>query len=296
MMPEPSLPADLYRGTAAYYDRYRPAYPAALLDDLCQRVPVTGAGRLLDLACGTGQVAIPLASRFAAVVAVDQEGEAVALGRAKARTAGYHTIRWVRGAAESVRVGAGFHLVTVGTAFHRLDGPVVARRMHTWLRPGGAAALLWSPAPSQGDAPWQEALTALVAAWISRIGTGRFLPPTPDPDGKAAAPADLHRATLVAAGFRYEGSFEFQRRERWTAEALAGFMFSTSILSRAALGLRSAAFEHDLRRLVDTHAPGGALESRATYRYQLARKPGGGAGRGTPPDSVRSRPSGRLWR
>lgn len=49
--------ADLYRGTAWYYDRYRLPYPEAMLADLVRRAGVSGQGRLLDLACGTGQLA-----------------------------------------------------------------------------------------------------------------------------------------------------------------------------------------------------------------------------------------------
>ena len=46
---------DLYRGTAGYYDRFRLPYPDALTADLTRRTAPSGRGRLLDLACGTGQ-------------------------------------------------------------------------------------------------------------------------------------------------------------------------------------------------------------------------------------------------
>ena len=90
---------DLYRGTAAYYDRFRPPYPPVLLDDLRARVPVSGTGRLLDLACGTGQIAFSLAAEFAEVVAVDQEAESVEFARLKARRLGVDNIRWVTATA-----------------------------------------------------------------------------------------------------------------------------------------------------------------------------------------------------
>jgi tRNA/tmRNA/rRNA uracil-C5-methylase (TrmA/RlmC/RlmD family) len=80
-MPEIEYRTDLSRGTAFFYDRFRPPYPQNLLDDLCERVPVSGNGRLVDLACGTGQIAFALAGRFAEVWAVDQEEEFAASGR-----------------------------------------------------------------------------------------------------------------------------------------------------------------------------------------------------------------------
>ncbi|HEY2270993.1 MAG TPA: hypothetical protein VGI96_50855, partial [Streptosporangiaceae bacterium] len=52
--------ADLYQGAAGHYDRYRLPYPEAMTAHLIHRAGVSGDGRLLDLACGTGQLAFPL--------------------------------------------------------------------------------------------------------------------------------------------------------------------------------------------------------------------------------------------
>lgn len=57
MADEVRFATDLFQGTAGYYDRYRPLYPEAMLTDLVQRAGVSQRGRLLDLACGTGQLA-----------------------------------------------------------------------------------------------------------------------------------------------------------------------------------------------------------------------------------------------
>lgn len=49
--------ADLYRGAAGYYDSYRRHYPDAMIEYVVGQAMVDGQGRLLDLACGTGQPA-----------------------------------------------------------------------------------------------------------------------------------------------------------------------------------------------------------------------------------------------
>ena len=80
---DPVYRTDLYKGTSAYYDRYRLPYPDQLLDDLRARVPITGRGRLLDLACGTGQIVFALAPDFAEVWGVDQEAESISFASEK---------------------------------------------------------------------------------------------------------------------------------------------------------------------------------------------------------------------
>ncbi|MFD7797461.1 hypothetical protein [Streptomyces sp. NPDC059759] len=84
MANEVSFQPDLYRGTAGYYDRFRPPYPAMMLTDLSRRTSPSGHGRLLDLACGTGQLAFPLRDRFPDIWAVDAEMDMARAIRVKA--------------------------------------------------------------------------------------------------------------------------------------------------------------------------------------------------------------------
>jgi len=109
---------DLFRGTAGYYDRFRVGYPQPLLDDIVRRAAVTGDGRLLDLACGTGQIAFALADVFAEVWAVDQEPDMISLVRDKAVAAGADHVNPVVSTAEDLAAPDGaFELVTVGNPF-----------------------------------------------------------------------------------------------------------------------------------------------------------------------------------
>jgi SAM-dependent methyltransferase len=67
----------IFAGTAAYYRRFRPPYPEALVANIVAVAGSGGRGRLLDLGCGTGQLAVPLSRHFRDVVAVDAEEEMV---------------------------------------------------------------------------------------------------------------------------------------------------------------------------------------------------------------------------
>lgn len=97
---QPEFRKDLYRGTAAYYDRFRVPYPQALIDDLLGRAEVGGEGRLLDLACGTGQISFAMHRSFGEVWAVDQEPEMIEFAQKKATEAGVRNITFVTSSAE----------------------------------------------------------------------------------------------------------------------------------------------------------------------------------------------------
>ena len=152
---------DLYGGAADYYDKFRLGYPEAMLADLASRVGLDGSGDLLDVACGTGQVAFALARHIAYIVGIDQEPGMVNFAAAKAAAMGLRNSEWHVARAEEF-VADGFRLVTIGNAFHRLDRPAVAERARHWLRPGGFLALLWTPVLT-GSSQWQLTLDGCVS-------------------------------------------------------------------------------------------------------------------------------------
>jgi SAM-dependent methyltransferase len=270
MDPELTFRTDLYRGTAAFYARYRPPYPASLLEDLAARLPVSGRGRLLDLACGTGQVALPLAERFTKVVAVDQEEEMVAYGRAEADAAGVANIRWIVDSAETVGVEGPFELVTIGNAFHRLKRQVVAERVFSLLEAGGGIALLWSDPLGRGDSEWQSAMGALFDHWMSKLQITDRVPA----GWQAAMDQRPHEEVLVRAGFEYLGKYKFFSDQTWTVETFTGLVYSTSFLNLDALRDNREAFETDLSRLLYSYEPSGVVQVLVSYEFQLARKTG----------------------
>jgi ubiquinone/menaquinone biosynthesis C-methylase UbiE len=163
--------ADLYGGTAGDYDRYRLAYPGAMIEDLVRSAQVSGRGHLLDLACGTGQLAFPLGQWFTEVWAVDQEPDMVEVVRAKAAAAGARNFRPIASSAETLRAEPEyFELAVIGNAFHRLDRDLVANRILGWLRPSGHLALCCSSEPWAGEEGWQQTLAATLDKWKMALG------------------------------------------------------------------------------------------------------------------------------
>ncbi|UXY17937.1 class I SAM-dependent methyltransferase [Streptomyces cynarae] len=260
----------LYRGTAAYYDRFRLPYPDAMISDLLRRTAPSGSGRLLDLASGTGQLAFPLRGWFEEVWAVDAEPGMTEVVRAKAIAAGAPHVHAVTTSAEDLHAEpGGFELIVIGNAFHRLHRALVAERSYGWLEPGGCVALCWSTSPWAGPADWQRALDDLLLGWRDALGAADRVPPGWD----SARRQDPDRDVLSGAGFEPAGRHEFSAEHHWTTDELAGHIRSTSFLPPAVLADHAAEFDADLTAELSRYTTGVGLTERVGFAYELAHKP-----------------------
>jgi len=128
--------ARLFDGEAERYDRTRPGYPEALVDDVLG--PSPHGLSVLDVACGTGIAARQMAQRGAQVAGVE-------LNAGMAEIAERHGIPTEVAAFESWDpAGRTFDLVTCAQAWHWLDPEVSAGKAASVLRPGGRLCLFWN--------------------------------------------------------------------------------------------------------------------------------------------------------
>jgi SAM-dependent methyltransferase len=267
---KPDFPLDAFAGTASYYLRYRVPYPEALLRDLVERAGVTGEGRLLDLACGPGRVALALVSSFREVWAIDLEGEMIAVGQKEAIQRRVNNIKWMAGKAEDLQAPpASFELITIGEAFHRLDQQLVAKQTLQWLQPGCCLASLGSYGVMEGKEAWQRIVAGIVRRWTSRA--------RPSGDGSAqpqpGSGPKHYELVLRESGFEDVASYSFVERHNWTIETIIGNLYSTSFCSKNVLGDNTEAFEADLRAALLAQNPSGTYREQMGFGYTIGRKP-----------------------
>lgn len=122
-MPTSSYDPTLFAGTAAYYQRYREPYDPAVVDILRRELDLDGAGRLLDVGTGTGNVVVPLAPLFDEAVGLDPDRDMLSEAAAAAREAGVSTVRWVPATAEQLPLSLGRFQYSDLRAVSALDGP-----------------------------------------------------------------------------------------------------------------------------------------------------------------------------
>ena len=121
---------------AEAYDRFRPSYPDAVIDELLGPGP---AGLdVLDVGCGTGIAARQMAQRGAKVLGVD-------LAPRMAEVARRHGIDVEIAAFEGWEAaGRTFDRVTSAQAWHWLNLPLATTKAASVLRPGGKLCLIWN--------------------------------------------------------------------------------------------------------------------------------------------------------
>lgn len=126
--------ADSFGRVARQYDRYRPSYPQALIEDLLALRPRT----VLDIGCGTGRLGSLLAARGAQVLGVEPDPAMAAVARE------YGLAVEVAAFERWAPAGRRFDLAVCGQAWHWIDPEAGARRAAEALRPAGTLVLAWN--------------------------------------------------------------------------------------------------------------------------------------------------------
>lgn len=162
-----------FDGVAELYDRARPTYPDAVIDDVAALGP-----RILEIGPGTGKATRALVERGVEVTAVELGPRLAAIARRNAPLAGIVVADFETWEPER----AGFDAVASFSAFHWLDPATAYAKVARLLRRGGALAVVGVEhvrIPG-GDPIWeemQEDYDAVVPSpdnapppWIDEVG------------------------------------------------------------------------------------------------------------------------------
>ncbi|HJQ42653.1 MAG TPA: class I SAM-dependent methyltransferase [Jatrophihabitantaceae bacterium] len=162
--------AEAFGAVAEDYDRYRPSYPDALMDDLVAGRPTNA----LDVGCGTGKAARLLAARGVDVLGVEIDEDMAMVARRSG-------VLVEVGSFETWDPrGRTFDLVVSGQAWHWIDPALGVPKVAGLLRPGATLALFWN------TVSMDEATRDLLRAAYARVApdmaaVGRHLDEDSDP-------------------------------------------------------------------------------------------------------------------
>lgn len=253
----------LFEETAWYYARYRLPYPKKLFEHLARCYRLDGAGRTLDLGCGTGQLAIPLAPYFEQVVGMDPDSGMLDEARRAAEAAAAANVQFVRGSSWDLAPAMGqFRLATMGDSFHWMDRDSVLRALYEMVTPGGGVVLVDQRA--QPPEPYWPIVKGLLAEFLGprrRAGQGFY-----------THPDEGHEVVLGRSRFTVMPSWIYEYNRNQTIDEVIGFLYSTSFASRRLLGDRAGEFEPELRRRLLDLEPSGTFSERIVVTALLSAR------------------------
>jgi SAM-dependent methyltransferase len=267
----------VFEGTAAYYRRGRKPYARELAGALAEHLGLDGRGRLLDVGCGPGNVALLLAPLFERVIGLDPDpgmlGEAARAGAEE----GSHHISWVRMRAEDLPASLGsFRVITFGQSFHWMDRPRVAAAVRDMLEPGGAVVQvdLWHAGPPDAQPEGgphppvpEAAIDELRRRWLGphrRAGQG-FRDTSPDDEDEVFQGAGFAPEELVVV--------PDDRRLTRTVDDVVAWVLSTSSTAPHLFGEQLGDFVSDLRALLFDTSPEGLFTVALSDNRLRIRRP-----------------------
>jgi ubiquinone/menaquinone biosynthesis C-methylase UbiE len=130
---------DPFARQARQYVLSRPNYPIELVKRVTKLVSEGGAGRCLDVGCGSGQLTVQLAEHFKEVVGVDRSEPQLKNALKHPRVKYFR----VEDAVDLSRFpDATFDCLTVAQTLHWLPIEPALKEFHRVLKPGGGFAAL----------------------------------------------------------------------------------------------------------------------------------------------------------
>jgi ubiquinone/menaquinone biosynthesis C-methylase UbiE len=236
---------DTFKGTAWYYARFREGYPDEFFELLRNKFGLSENDRVLDLGCGTGQIAIPLARSVKEVVAMDPEPEMLAEGKEQAVSSGVNNINWIEGGSDDLpvlreKLGE-FKLVTIGTAFHWMDRKKTLEELYEIISDNGGIAIasntgIWTYEPYE----WLTTVREVIRKYLGeerRAGSGTY----------NVAPIK-HELFVAESSFTNVETWKHHCVRSVTLDELIGNLYSTSMANPSVLGDKKEAFESELRQ------------------------------------------------
>lgn len=142
-LPKDKIPQERFTGLAEKYVKYRPSYPAAILNTLKEKFGFSSQHLVADIGSGTGIFTRLLLENGNSVYAVEPNNNM--LLASKEYLKGYKGCTFIERSAEDTGLPANsVDLITVAQAFHWFKAESVVKEFERILKSEGIVLLVWN--------------------------------------------------------------------------------------------------------------------------------------------------------
>ena len=258
---------ELYRGTHKYYAKYRPAIPEKVIKIIVNHFNVKPTDRVLDIGCGTGQVALVMEGKCGEMVCLDPDSEMLKWAK-KATKNSKIKLTWFNYSAENLgkikkRLGV-FKLATICRGFHWMNQDQVLKDVDDLIEEDGGVAVFSDRVLWGGNEKWQQAVKKVIQKYLGkerRAGKGKF-----------KVSDELWEDILARSVFKLVKTYEMPIKRNWDVKSIIGYVFSTSAAAPPLFGNQLNRFKKELKNTLLSINPKDTFQENAVWSIILGSK------------------------
>ena len=258
---------ELYKGTHRYYVKYRPAIPKKVIDVIIKHFDIKPTDRVLDIGCGTGQVALAMEGRCSEMVCLDPDPETLRWAK-KVTKDSKMKLSWLNYGSEDLgkikkRLGT-FKLATICRAFHWMDQKKVLKDLDALIDEGGGVTLFGDKSLWTGEEKWQKAVNRVIQKYLGEerhAGKGKF-----------KISEKPWEEILRRSAFRFVKIYDVPLARYWNVENIIGYLFSTSFATSRLFGDQLNRFKEEVKSTLLSLNPKGEFQENAVWSIVLGSK------------------------
>lgn len=259
--------SSMFGGTHRYYAKYRPNIPDEVIDIIVKHFNIGLNDRILDIGCGTGQVALAMEGRCGEMVCMDSDLEMLKQAKRITKCSKMNLI-WLNHGSQDLKtlrpeIGT-FKLATICRAFHWMNQERVLDDLDNLISENGGIAIFGDGSFWTGQEEWQRTTKKVVQKYLGkerRAGDNAF-----------KQSGERWEDIIARSPFRFVETQQVSITRNWKVESIIGWLFSSSFAKPDYFGDRLPAFKRDIKNALLSLNPKGIFHERAVFSIILASR------------------------
>jgi len=256
-----------FSGTYEYYVKHRPPIPEEVIGVIVKHFDIKPNDRVLDIGCGTGQVALAMEGKCKEMVCVDSDPEMLKWAK-KATKDSKTKLSWINCNAEDLgkfkeKLGI-FKVATCSRAFHRMKQDQVLKDLADLIEEDGGVAVFSDRVLWDGDEEWKQTVKKVIQKYLgekSRVGKE-----------KPIEPDELWENIIARSVFGFVKTHDVPIKRNWNVKSIIGYVLSTAAAAPYLFGNQLDRFKEEVKNTLLSINSKGVYQENAVWSIVLGSK------------------------